>query len=169
MDNFDSKIDALESYQGSMRDFLELSRDAFDETYGKWTEVRNDTGDGYDLVLVSGGWSENEAVIHVLNSSLFSTFTWRSSEAGGRHVYQVADSLLGFQIQPLVTAETSAERTLRVEVLAGALHQAMQGFEVSRLSAEMDWPADELEAKDNPEALRVLIAHNLAEQVVDAF
>lgn len=59
--------------------------DAWHTGYGT-AELTGD-GDAWRLRLITGGWSDNEAIVQGLQGTTFWTLTWQMSTRGGEHVF----------------------------------------------------------------------------------
>lgn len=66
------------SFQG----MIGLILDCWNTDYGKIDF------DEKSLTLITGGWSDNEEIISVLQNTLFWTFYWQQSERGGKYIFQ---------------------------------------------------------------------------------
>jgi hypothetical protein len=63
---------------------LAYVRERWDETYGRWQQ------DDERLVLIAGGWSENEALVNALMSNMmFRALFWEASIRGGRYEFKM--------------------------------------------------------------------------------
>jgi len=66
------------------RVFAKYIRDCWDIHYGYAVLHKN------ILTLITGGWSENEEIISAVEqNSFFTSMCWKSSERGGRYVYEL--------------------------------------------------------------------------------
>lgn len=84
---------AIKDWQGRDPEaIVKLIREAYNTHYGaiRLQNARDILrGRARRLVLITGGWSGNEDVIHALQQNfVWWILTWRSSERGGKHVFE---------------------------------------------------------------------------------
>jgi hypothetical protein len=111
----DDALKMLEDFEGSPADFIELADKMFSD-YGSIT-LEDVTRHGHDYVqvtIVTGGWSGNEAVISVIENSMFHVAFWMLSQRGGRYVYTVgggmwSDANMKFNYRKVVESDGEAE------------------------------------------------------------
>jgi hypothetical protein len=86
------------AYKDDAVEFLGRVREQYNEHYGKWYQKHIDEdGDSYSYIEVdirTGGWSDNEEVVHALLANshirMLSYEMWRR---GGQHVFQFDPNL----------------------------------------------------------------------------
>ena len=88
----EEQLAAIRDYKGEPNGIIPLIREAYNHHYGHMT-VQNGRGivrgRTRRLTSVTGGWSGNEDVIYALHeNTVWYMVCWRSSERGGRHVYE---------------------------------------------------------------------------------
>jgi hypothetical protein len=84
------------AYDDNLTEFLDRVREQYNEHYGKWHQTLVDTED-YPYIEVdirTGGWSDNEEVVHALLANshirMLSYEMWRR---GGQHVFRFDPNL----------------------------------------------------------------------------
>ena len=93
MSNLDF-IAAFNPFADDVSAFLDRVRDEYDEIYGKWTQEVNDKAGDEEfgtitVVIVTGGWSENEDVVSaMLSNDYVSSLFYESWYRGGRFTFK---------------------------------------------------------------------------------
>lgn len=55
---------------------------------GYWSEDDN------VLTIATGGWSDNETIIHALGCTMFWVMCWESSHRGGKYVFDLSRNIV---------------------------------------------------------------------------
>lgn len=77
-------LDEIAEQEEMWRDGVEAIERYWDTDYGRF-ELSEDKK---KLVLITGGWSENERVINVISrSTMFYLLFWQASFRGGKYVF----------------------------------------------------------------------------------
>lgn len=90
--NSDETLAALAGSTKSMDQIADQAISLWDSSYGHVNDqiLKGVDGEPFrELTFVTGGWSENEAVINALRENLFWPFTWEFSQRGGLHTFVI--------------------------------------------------------------------------------
>lgn len=153
---------------------IEYAQELFDTNYGSWTTTRNEDGTGSRHRIVTGGWSNNEAVVSALSRTMLHSMAWAESHRGGLHVYEVLDAWSeptwdSFDWGNLISPALKFSSTWAV------LNRALEGLSVDRDSLEIKtWPADERDEynsnggfTEGRNAVRALRIRKVAQQLFE--
>lgn len=87
--NQEQELRLIETFDGTdWQGWLRMCIDAWNLDYGS---AYGDAASG-DITLVTGGWSDNEAVISAMRENTMGwLMTWQSSHRGGKHVFKAPE------------------------------------------------------------------------------
>lgn len=57
------------------------------------TFVIDRKGNSITLILITGGWSENEEIINLISGTMFWFLCWQESKRGGYYTFTIVDKI----------------------------------------------------------------------------
>lgn len=63
----------------------------WNQHYGTFIVERED--DSIMLILITGGWSENEEIINIISNTMFWFLWWQESKRGGYYRFKIVDKI----------------------------------------------------------------------------
>lgn len=82
-------LEKIENWPVNKRGLLDFVVNAWDKHYGKIERFQPERGTlEWHMALITGGWSDNEAIFSSFSRNPAFAIYWVSSHRGGRHVVE---------------------------------------------------------------------------------